>query len=177
VARLEFPKVDDDPGMVAAVAAEVSQQRHGTLPNLYRMLLHCPELAAGWLQLGTAVRYRSSLDDVLRELAICAVARICDSGYEWAHHAPLARRAGATEHQLASLPDDLEDAALTPARRAALAYVAGVARLDVSDAVFAAVAEHFSAAEVVELTATASYYAGVARFLGALQVDIDDGLR
>lgn len=176
MARLEFPNLDDDAGSGAIVAAEVLRQRHGTLPNLYRMLLHSPELAAGWLQMGTAVRYRSSLDDLLREMTICAVARVCDSDYEWAHHAPLARRAGATEHQLASLPDEVDGAALTPAQRAALTYVAGVARLDVSDACFAAVSEHFSAADVVELTATAAYYAGVARFLGALQVDVDEGL-
>jgi AhpD family alkylhydroperoxidase len=173
MARLGFPNLDDDAG---DVAGDVSALREGTLPNLYRMLLHSPRIAAGWLQLGTAVRYRSSLDDRLLELAICAVGRVCGCDYELAHHAPLARAAGATDEQLAALPDDLGGGRFTPREHAALRYVARVARLAAGDEAFAELAAHFSDAEIVELTATAAYYSGVARFLEALQIDLDEGL-
>jgi alkylhydroperoxidase family enzyme len=171
MARISFP--DTHTGPAAEIAAAVSAQRHGTLPNLYRMLLHSPAVAEGWLGIGTAVRYRSSLDDLLRELVICTVARVCESDYEWAHHSPLARSFGAGELQLRLLPDEVEVGPFTPAQAVALRHAAAVSRLEVDDSMHAALEEHFNATHIVELTATAAYYAGVARFLAALQVDID----
>jgi alkylhydroperoxidase family enzyme len=45
----------------------------------------------------------------------------------------------------------------------------------VGDGAFAAVRRPFTPAEIVELTLTAGFYAGVARVLRALQVDLEPG--
>lgn len=61
---------------VAALVVEFAQERWGRVSALYGMLLHQPEVARAWLDLGSAIRKRTSLDDRIRELTICLVARV-----------------------------------------------------------------------------------------------------
>ena len=174
MARLEFP----DPavsGDIERLAAEIQQERGGQLPNLFRMQLHSPPLAAAWVQLGTAIRYQAKLEGRLRELVICLVARLSGADYEWHHHQPLALREGISAEQLEALPNWRGSGRFDARERAALAYAEQMTqRIDVDDITFAATREQLDPREIVELTATVAYYGMVARFLVALQVDIDE---
>jgi len=51
------------------------------------------------------VRRELTLSPVLRELAICAVARLNAAEYEWLQHAPEFVAAGGTQQQLDALAD------------------------------------------------------------------------
>lgn len=149
----------------------IGAMRSGEISLLYRTLLHTPDIAAGWCALGTAVRWESSLDDGLRELATCLVASLVDATYEWRQHAGLALEQGATEQQLDSLPDWRTDATFTPREQVALTFVEAVVTQEVDDDVFARAGAEFSRQEVVELAATAAYYVAIARFLHACGVE------
>src|ERR687886_2033039 len=98
MARLEYPPIDSP--RAQQVAEEVRQTRSGRMLNLYRMQLYNPDIAAGWLRLGTAVRFNSELDGATRELAICLVARLTGAEYEWQAHPHLEEQAGFSEAQL-----------------------------------------------------------------------------
>ena len=65
------------------------------------MLMHSPEVAGRTAQLGTYVRFESTLAPVERELTILTAARECDCAFEWAAHVPLAREAGVREEAIA----------------------------------------------------------------------------
>jgi alkylhydroperoxidase family enzyme len=67
------------------------------------MLLHSPALAAGWNAYLGAVRNQLSLDPLLRELAMCAVASLNGAEYEFIHHAPVFVAAGGTAAQVEAL--------------------------------------------------------------------------
>ena len=60
-----------------------------------------------------AVRTRLELPAGLREIAICVVATINRAPYEFHHHAPLLRAAGASQAQVDALAD-VDRALATP---------------------------------------------------------------
>ena len=74
----------------------------GAVVGPLRVWLQSPGLAKQAQALGQYARYDSVLPQVLSELAILVTARYWSSGFEWAHHAPIALDAG--------LPSDAVDA-------------------------------------------------------------------
>lgn len=159
-----------DPELVSAIEV----RRGGALLNLDRMLLWSEPLARAWNVYLRALRQELSLSPFLRELAICIVARLTGADYEYYHHAPELKKAGATDDQLASLADP--DAAATSEsfdelQRAVIRFAIHSTRdVRIPDSVFDDLKRHLSASELVELTAVTAAYNMVARFLIALQV-------
>ena len=159
-----------DPELVAAIAA----RRGGSLLNLDRMLLWSEPLARGWNVYLRALRQEISLSPFARELAICVVARLTGADYEFHHHAPELKKAGATDAQLNLLDDP--DAAATSnqfneLQRAVIRFaVASTREVKIPVVTFDALKQHLSPTEVVELVAVTAAYNMVARFLVALQV-------
>ncbi|HXH84355.1 MAG TPA: carboxymuconolactone decarboxylase family protein, partial [Candidatus Tectomicrobia bacterium] len=72
-------------------------ESRGRVVGPFAVLLHSPEVARRVAALGHLLRFEGRLSAVERELAILAVARALDCQFEWAAHAPLARRAGVRE--------------------------------------------------------------------------------
>lgn len=167
-----IPYADTADAAVAELAEQIRRERGGRVLNLYRMLLHSPPVARGWLNLFTAIRQQASLEGRYRELAIMRIAVLNGADYEFRQHAPFALAAGLTEAQVDELRAGREPAGLTDADRAVLAYADAMTRqIRVPDDVFRAVQKHFSDRDLVELTATVGGYNLVSRFLEAIQID------
>jgi alkylhydroperoxidase family enzyme len=166
-----IPYADPERPDVAPLAARIKAERGGKMLNLYRMLLHSPAVAEGWLGFLTAIRQKSELAPRVRELVIMRVAVLNEAPYEFDAHLPFARAEGATDAQVEALrAGDLSR--FDERERAALAYTDAMTRtIRVPDDVFAAVRRHFGEPEIVALTATVGAYNLVSRFLEALQVD------
>jgi alkylhydroperoxidase family enzyme len=171
MARISYPDLDRPE--IAPLAARIRAERGGKLLNLYRMLLHSPPVAEGWLAFLTAIRQKSGLAAHVRELVIMRIAVLNAAEYEFQAHLPFAREERVSEAQIQALRTG--DLGLFEEReRAALAYAEAMTRtIRVPDDVFAAVRRHFAEREMVELTATIGAYNLVSRFLEALAVDHD----
>src|SRR3546814_1167073 len=65
--------------------------------NVFRMLMHSPEAAPGFLAMTDAARGRNALPAVLRELTIVRVGRRYGAPYEVHHHERIGREAGMSE--------------------------------------------------------------------------------
>ncbi len=158
----------------AELVAAIEARRGGVLLNLDRMLLWSEPLACGWNAYLRALRQEISLSPFVRELAICVVARLTGAEYEYHHHAPELKKAGATDAQLAALADP--DAAATSnqydeLQRAVIRFaIASTRDVKIPDSTFDALRQRLSSTEVVELVAVTAAYNMVARFLVALQV-------
>ncbi len=172
--RIPYRKEDD--AEIVELVATIKGRRKGQLINLDRMLLHSPPFAQGWNSLLGAVRRSLDLSPRIRELAICAVARLNRAGYEWYQHAPEFLAAGGREAQLDAL-DDVEGAARDGARfdeaeRAALQLTLEMTRtVEVSEPTLARARAIFGDRQLVELVGTIATYNMVSRFLVALGVD------
>ena len=154
-------------------------RRGGTLINLDKALLWSEPLARGWNVYLGAVRSGLPTSRKLRELGICTVALLTGAAYEYHHHAPDFLAAGGVQAELDALNALVKGNARAATAHPALGAVeqlviqyAAQMTLDVkvSDAVFAALREHFDTTEIVELTSAIATYNMVARFLVALGV-------
>jgi alkylhydroperoxidase family enzyme len=158
----------------AELVTAIEKRRGGALINLDRMLLWSEPLARGWNAYLRALRQEISLPPFVRELAICVVARLTGADYEFHHHAPELRKAGASDAQLESLDDP--DAAASSGQfdelqRAVIRFaIASTRDVKIPDATFDALKRNMSPTEVIELVAVTAAYNMVARFLVALQV-------
>jgi alkylhydroperoxidase family enzyme len=172
-----IPYVPEDDAGPEAVVAPIRARRGGSLLHLDRQLLHSPPLALGWNELMGAVRTRLALPAALREIAICAVATINRAPYEFHHHAPLLRAAGASEAQVDALRD-VDRALADPnlfdaAERATLALAIEMTRsVEVDEATFAAARAGLGDdRQVVELVGTIAAYNMVSRVIVALGIE------
>lgn len=173
MARLDYANPDEGPAR--DLANRIVAER-GSLLHLYQMLLHSAPVAEGWLGYLTAIRQKTKLDPALREMSIVRIAHLNRAPYEADQHEPIAMRAGVSAQQLTELANlEFEPSSFDDRERAVLAYVDAMTRdIQVPDAVFEAVRQHFDDAGLVELTATIAAYNMVSRFLEALRVHSDD---
>lgn len=164
-----LPELDD--AHHPALATRIRTERGGKLLSLYRVLMHSPKVAEGWLGYFTVIRQQCALPDRDRELAILQVAVLNRARYEFDQHVPFALKAGLTQAQLDLLREGRQHDGLTARDRAVLDYASAMTRdIQVPDAVFAAVRAHLPDDQIVELTATVAGYNMVSRFLEALEI-------
>ena len=166
---------EDDP-QIGDLVESIRSRRKGKLLNLDRMLIHSPPFAHGWNALLGAVRRSLELSPRLRELAICAVARLNRAEYEWHQHGPEFLAAGGAQGQLEALADVIEAAGdarrFDEAERAALRLAIEMTRsIEVGDETFERARKFLGDRQLVELVGTIATYNLVSRFLVALGVD------
>ena len=167
-----IPALDEHsaPGQLDLIR-DIRSERGGELLLLYRVLLNSPPLAEGWLKLLTAVRQQTSLDGRIRELIILQIAALNGAQYEFEAHVPFARREGVDDAVLWSIEKGEVPDSLTPRERLALRYAGQMTReIQVPDALFNELRQHYTAAEILELTVVAGAYNMVSRVLVALDI-------
>ncbi len=174
MARLDYPDLDTAGPEAQATAERIKQERGGRLLNLFKMQPYNPAIASAWLDLGTAVRFKSELDAPTRELAICLVSRINDAEYEWRAHRRLAMTEGFSQGVLDALLDWRTSEAFDQRQRAVLALAEELTRSTrIADETFAAVKAALPPRQVLELVTTVAYYNMVSRFLVGLEIDLE----
>ena len=145
--------------------------------NIFRMTAQADSAFVPWLRWAGVLLSRLQLDPLLRELAILRVARLTpDAEYEWVQHVPIAEAVGATADQVAALErDDAKADCFSAAERAVLLFTTEVVRdARAGDEALAAVREHLSAREIVELLMVIGNYMMVARVMATAGLEIDE---
>jgi 4-carboxymuconolactone decarboxylase len=133
--------------------------------------LRSPELADRLQKVGEYVRFNSSLDKRVNEMAILMTAQAWGSQYEWYAHAPLALKAGLDPTIIAAIgagrkPDNLrDDEAIVWEFTTQLRRDHGV-----DDAIYAKALEKFGERGVVDLIGVNGYYDVVSMTLNVAQV-------
>lgn len=126
------------------------------------MLLH-PPIGAALQQLGSAVRYRSTLPDRTREIAILLVAAVCDSAFERYAHEAVGRSAGLSEAELSALRQRRTDVLTDPGERLVAATTLALAvRGDLSEVEFDAARDGLGLPTLFEVTTLVGYYTTLA---------------
>lgn len=148
----------------------------GNVPAPFLVLLHSPDLAERVQAVGEYIRFDTTLEPALNELAILVTAHHWRCRYEWYYHAPLARQAGLAEATIASIAAGLRPTGLSNEAAAIYDFCRAANHGgQVSDADFAAVREKFGLRAALDLLALCGYYGLLALVLNAAQVPLPDG--
>jgi 4-carboxymuconolactone decarboxylase len=133
--------------------------------------LRSPELADRLQKVGEYVRFNTSLDKRLNEMAIIMTAQFWGAQYEWYAHAPLAIKAGLDPDTVAALgagrrPDKMKDD-----EAIVWEFVTQLRRdHSVDDAIYAKAVEKFGENGVMDLVAVNGYYDVVSMTLNVAHV-------
>lgn len=174
MARVSLIEESAHPELAEPIAA-LKSGRRGELINVYRLLLHSPDIAMGWFELLNAVRFKTEIDDRTREIVIIRVAILNAAEYVLNQHVPkLALESGLTLAECDALRDWRASTAFSDAERAVLAYAdAMTVDVRVPDAIFAEVARFYDERQTVELTVLVGAYNMHTRVLQALKIDLE----
>lgn len=149
----------------------------GRLHGPFNVMLAAPGPGLALSELGAALRFRTSLSDRVREIAILTLSALERSSFEWYAHEAVARRIGMTVEEIAALAacepapsfDDVE----RTVQRAVVQLAQGG---DLDDAVHGALAAHLGTEGAVELIVLVGYYSMLAVAMRALRTPLPDGV-
>lgn len=155
---------------------DIVRSRGTWLNGPYAPLLHSPELADKAQVFGEFVRYRTSLEPRLSELAILVTARHWDCQFEWFQHERIARQAGLAPAICSAIArgerpvfDDGREEAVHAFSEQLLA------RHFVAEPDYRRASDLLGVAGVVELVAVIGYYSFIAMTLNAHEVPLPAG--
>jgi 4-carboxymuconolactone decarboxylase len=159
-----------------SVAEAIMSGPRGGMRGPFNSWLRSPELADRLQKVGEYIRFNTSLDKRLNEMAICMTAHYWGSQYEWYAHAPLALKAGLDPAVLKAIgegkkPDNMkEDEAIVWEFTTQL-------RRDhaVDDAIYGRALEKFGEKGIVDLIAVNGYYDVVSMTLNVARVAPPNG--
>lgn len=155
----------------AAIYQRIAGGPRGGVRGPFLALLHSPTLAEHVEQLGTFLRFQSSLPERIREIGVLQVARHWRCDYIWLAHAPLAERVGLRAQAIDQLGHGDRDCWDDPADDAASAFCRDLLRDGrVGDEVYGAAQRLLGSQTLVELTGLLGYYTLLALTLNAHEI-------
>jgi len=132
-------------------------ESRGKMLRPFEVLLHQPVLARGTGELGSTIRFATSIPDADRELAILATGRAHGCQYVWDSHLPNAEAAGVRPEAITALADG--SGGFTKNEAALVELVDQLRQTSsVSDELFGMLQETYGTTGVIELTMTIGYY-------------------
>jgi uncharacterized peroxidase-related enzyme len=170
--RVPYVAPDTTTGAVHALF-ETFQRTRGNVPNLFRAVAHRPAIVETLFAHLQAVTGPGTVPIALKELLVVCVSQFNGCEYCLASHTMLAKRAGATDKQIAQIARG-EYTAFEPSWAAALTFAAETVPVGghVSDATFTRLADHWDAAQIIEITTTCTIFAHFNRIANALRIPI-----
>lgn len=145
--------------------------------NLHKILVHSPGATRAFGALGQYIRYGTTMDARLRELAILQVGWLAKSPYEWSHHVKIGYDFGVSDDDIRALIAESEGkTSRLPECDRMVLRAAREMTVDgkIADATFAYLATQFSKEHLVDLMVTAAFYNAVVRFLASAEMDVED---
>jgi 4-carboxymuconolactone decarboxylase len=160
----------------AEVIAEVVAGKRGRVPGPMIGWLSNPELARRAQHLGELLRYDTSLEPTLSELAILICARHWTSHYEWTAHRRIALEAGVDPRTIADIAARKANPFLRNEREATLFAVAAtlLAQTKINDALYAQGYAILGERGIVDLVGILGYYSLVALTLNAFDLGLPE---
>ena len=153
----------------------------GRISNFSKILAHQPAALAGWMLPNDAIRLTNVKGDPdyvkVLQLVIIKTSALNRSAYCMSHNVPLGKKIGLTEEQIAAARGDdyMNSAALDARQKAAVRWADAVTRMTAraDDTAFAAMRQHFTEKQIVEITVFCGMWNYSNRLCEALQVDLE----
>ena len=142
----------------------------------YNPMLRSPVYAQRMYDLLDYLRWHTSVPTELNEMAILIIGRQWRSQVEWYAHAPLAKKAGLSDSIISDLKANRRPAGMSAEEEVVYDFVTELAtKHAVSDELFERAKKRLGEQQVVDLTAVAGTYVGVAMILAMSDENVPAG--
>lgn len=148
----------------------------GALVGPFNAFVHAPRIGRRLSSLGAHLRFRTSIDHRLNELAICTVGAHWRAEFEFWAHSSIAIQQGVSESAIEALRDGVMPVFERDDERVVHSVVHQLlhgGRVD--DATYAAATELLGEQGMVELVATVGYYCLISLSLNLFEVELPEG--
>jgi alkylhydroperoxidase family enzyme len=153
----------------------------GRISNFSQILAHQPAALQGWMLPNESIRLDNVKADPdyvkIQQLVIIKTSALNRSAYCMSHNVPLGKKIGLSEEQIkaAQGSDYMASPHLDDRQKAAIRWAEAVTNMTArdDDAAFAAMKEHFSEKQIVELTVFCGMWNYSNRLCEALHVDLE----
>jgi uncharacterized peroxidase-related enzyme len=180
VARVRMIKPEDADADTRKLYADVVKQ-WGRVSNFSQVLAHQPAALRGWMLPNESIRLDNVKADPdyvrIQQLVIIKTSALNGSAYCMSHNVPLARKMGLSQAQIeaAQGSDYMSSSDLDERQKAALRWAEAVTLMRARDdeEAFAAMREHFSEKQIVELTVFCGMWNYSNRLCEALHIDLE----
>ena len=177
--QLETPRLDPLPTDEWSDEVRVLLDPNGTgrpTINLYRTLARHPVFYRPRAVQSAYIRTGATLSERAREILILRIGWLCGAEYEWAQHVRAGRRAGLTDDEIRRIAVGAAAPGWDPFEANLLRATDELYRDDmVSDATWAALAERYTAQELIDLVITVGGYRMVSMALNSLGTQLESG--
>ncbi len=145
--------------------------------NIFATLARHKDLFKAWLPLGGFLLGAGVLGARERELVILRTGYNCSSEYEWGQHVRISQLLGIGADEIQRVADGPDADGWSEADAALLRAADELhTHSKVTDDTWAALADRYDEAALIELAMLVGHYHMVAFALNSLEVDLDDGL-
>ncbi len=144
--------------------------------NLAKLLAHSPGAARSFGQLGSWIRFKSTLDPRLRELAILNVGWLTKTEYEYSHHIKIGKEFGLTDRDIEAVRDGTDGKATGLDELSQLVLRASREMTEdqaISQKTFDALGAQLSNEHILDLSLVIAFYNAVIRMLKTLEIDVE----
>jgi 4-carboxymuconolactone decarboxylase len=177
--RIPLPRRDDLDPVGQNIFDYFTSGAKGVLRGLHGpagIWLHEPKLTEVYVPFGNYLRFNAGLSESVREAAILAIARECNSAFEWAAHEPEALNVGVPAEVIRSIKFREPTAAM----EAPFGTVVEVIReafteRSVSAATYDATVSLLGVPLLIDLITLAGTYASTAALLAVFDMQLDPG--
>jgi 4-carboxymuconolactone decarboxylase len=168
--QLTMDELNDQQKPLAEQVMKVSSVGIG---GPYNLMLRSPVFGQKMFDLLYYLRWQTSMPLKLNEFAILIIGRQWRSQVEWFAHAPLAIKAGLSPDIVADLKANKRPASMSPEEAAVYDFVTELTtKKAVSDDTFSRAKQLLGEQQVVDLTAVAGTYVGLAMMLAMAEQSI-----
>jgi 4-carboxymuconolactone decarboxylase len=156
-----------------SVFEAIASGPRGVVQGPLRVWLQSADLADKAQALGAFCRYGTSLPPRLSELAILVTGAFWKSGFEWAVHAPIARKNGVAEDVVEAIRNGATPAFARDDERIVYEFCRALHRDHaVPDDIYRRASEEFGTKTVVELVGLLGYYTLISMTINAFHVPL-----
>ena len=153
------------------IAEAIMSGPRGRMSGPFNAWLRNPILADRLQKVGEYVRFNTSLDKRLNEMAIIMTAQYWGSQYEWYAHAPLAIKAGLDPEIVAALGAGKKPEKMKDDEAIVWEFTTQLRRdHSVNDAIYSRALEKFGEQGIIDLVAVNGYYDVVSMTLNVARV-------
>ena len=175
--KLPYLNREDLPEDKRCIVDQINKAR-GRTHNVFRAALNSPDAAEAIGNLGEYIRFKSSLDPAIREIAILATAQELNNEYEWSQHIPFARNAGVSEDVIDAIRSGRAPMGI-PAKDGIFAQVAKelLRNGNLSERTFQAVEHLLGPAQTVDLIVLVGFYSMLSGLIKTLGVELEEDVK